>query len=470
MTIGSLINRGWRIGFILLALAAGAEAESKTRTQVTDKTTVRKPESDVKVTTVTRGTQVRTTHENGQWESVSVGSLDKTTETDWQGDWTDTGWETEAGRKRDNKLRTESKIGNSVSREMGKMKLEDKEAVWEGEAGPRYTKSVKGGLGQVTVKASAGAEGSVLKGENGYEAKGQIGIEAALRGSTKKMSVGGRDLGASLKGSGKLEVAAVAKGRLGAYVDDKGVTFGVEGSAGVYAKGELKLNMEAHVFGLKTNVNLIASGYAGALAEGKAMVTLGWNGKIKFVASLGASVGFGGGVAVEFEMDAEELMKKLNFTDIAQLLAWMKEFQENPMPVLTKIGIQALRKLHESGFAAMRKMGSDSVKVLEHHVLKPLQAAGGKLKDGLGTGLAFLGRVIRASTGEAGTDGVNRCLNQAVEDVEALAHEQAGRSSLEFPLCMGEGTGSYGFDEWDGTDPYAWYPFDWPHAYQWPSL
>jgi hypothetical protein len=468
MSIKAFFKAGWRVGFMLLALTLEAGAESKVQTQVMDKTTVRKPDSDVKVTTTTRGTRVRTTHDNGQWETVSVGTVDRTTQTDWQGEWTDTGWGTEAGLKNDRKIRTETRIGNSTAKAIGTTRLEDKETVWQGEVGPQYQKTVKGEMGTVSVKAAAGVEGSVLKGENGYEAKGQIGIEAVLKGDTKRVSVGGRNLGASLKGSGRLEASALAKGRLGAYVDDKGITFGAEGLAGVYAKGELKLNMEAHVFGLKTNVNLIASGYAGALAEGKAMVTLGWNGKISFVASLGASLGFGGGVAVEFEMDAEELMEKLNFTDIGQLLAWLQEFQDNPMPVLTKIGIQVLRKLHESGFAAMRKLGSRTVSILEHQVLEPMQMAGGKIRDGLGRGLAFLGRVIRAPIGESGTDGVNRCIAQAAQDVQALDHEQAGQRSLEFPVCMSEA--AYGMDEWDGTDPYLWYPFDWPRPYQWPSL
>jgi hypothetical protein len=470
MTARTLFKNGWGIGAFLLAFTLGADAGMIPRTQVRDKTTVRNPDPDVKVTSTSRGTYVRTVHDNDQWESVSVGSFDKTTETDWKGDWTDTGWETEAGLKREQKLRTESKIGNSLARSIGKMSLEEKEKIWEGEVGPQYKKTVKGDLGQVSIKAKVGAEGSVLQGENGYEAKGQIGIEAEVKGSTKKVEVGNKDFGASLKGSGKLEASAIAKGRLGAYVDDVGITFGAEGSTGVYVKGELKLNMEAHVFGVSTNVNLVASGYAGALAEGKAMVTLGWNGKISFVASLGASLGFGGGVAVEFEMDAEELMRKLNFADINELLAWLKDFQENPMPILTKLGIKALRKLHESGFAAVRKLGSDAVKTLEHQILKPIQTAGGKVKDGLGKGLAFLGRVIRAPTGETGTDKVNKCLLQAIGDMEGLEHGQAGQSTLEFPLCMMEGMGGYDLESYDGADPYAWYPFTWPNPYRWPSL
>jgi hypothetical protein len=462
--------RTW-IGIALLSLGMSAGAEPKQKITVTDKTTVRNPKADAQVTTQTHGTQTRTTEENGRWQTVKAETQSKTTETRWNGDWTENGWEGEAGIKADKKSRLETKTGNSSTRALGKTKLEEPETLWEGAAGKDYRKTVKGDLGTVSIKAEAGTEGSVRRGDNGVEAKGKIGVETELKATTPTIKAGTKDFGLSLKGQAKLEASAVAKGQLGAYVDEKGITFGAEGSAGVYVKGELKLSMEAHVFGVKTNVNLIASGYAGAMVAGKAVATLGWNGKVSFMASLGASIGFGGGVAVEFEMDAEELMKRLNFTDLSQLLVFLKEFQENPEPALAKLGIQALRKLHESGFGVLRKLGQNAAKTFENKVLEPLQMAGEKLHEGAQKGLAFLGRLIRAPHADSDLGQVNAVIAQSEENRALLTHSVAGRSQLEFPLCLGDGSGRAPLQEdWEGMDPYSWHPFDWPSAYAWPSL
>jgi hypothetical protein len=460
------------IGGGLLALAMAAEGDTKTQVRMVDTVKVRKPDETVKVTTEVHETQVRTTGDNGRWQTTTAGTQSKTTETtDWKGSWEENTWEGGGGIKNDTKVKVQTRLGNSTAKTIGKTRLEEPETILEGEVGPSYRNTVKGNLGTATINASAGAEGSVRVGENGYEARGQIGLGADVRAATKKFAVGDKEAGASLKGSGRLEVSLMAKGKAGAYVDEKGITFGAEGSAGLYAKGELKLSMEAHVFGVKTNVNLIASGYAGALAEGKAVVTLGWNGKVSFVASLGASLGLGGGVAVEFEMDAEELMQKLNFTDLSQLLDWIKEFQENPMPVLAKLGIQAFRKLHESGFGAIKKLGTGAATVFEHQVMKPIQQAGASLKSGVGKGLAFLGRLIHAPRGEAGTAAVNVCLDQVERSALEIAQKPLPHASMEFAVCSSEGVAEMSdLSGWDGFDPYAWYPFDWPSSYDWPSL
>lgn len=467
----TISNRYWRwIGGALLLLAISAGAEPKVLTRQTDKTTVKRPDSAVRVTTEVHDTQTRTT-EDGRWQTVQSGIQSKTTRTELHGEWEENSWEGEAGLKNDTRIKTSTRLGNSTSKTLGATRLEEPETIWDGEIGPSYAHTTKGEFGTVTVKASAGAEGVVRGGENGYEAKGQVGIETEVRAATRTFAVGDKSLGASLKGSGRLEASVIAKGRLGAYVDDKGITFGAEGSVGVYAKGELKLSMEAHVFGVKTNVNLVASGYAGAMAEGKAVVTLGWNGKVSFMASLGASIGFGGGLSVEFEMDAEELMKRLNFTDISQLLEWMKEFQENPKPVLAKLGIEAIRKVHESGFGVLKKLGSQAATVFENKVMKPIQTAGGSIKEGVGKGLAFLGRLIHAPRGESGTVAVNACLDQEEQQAGTIPQTQLPQSSMEFALCGMEGMAeSLDLVECEGYDPYAWYPFDWPSSYNWPTL
>ncbi len=456
---------------VLLGIGLNAGAETKTRVTTTDKTTVRQPERAVKVTTETRQIQSRTVSDGGQWATCKSGTQVKTREIGWHGETGETTWEGEAGRFVDTKTGVEAKIGNSTTREIGGTRLKNGETVWTGETGPSYRKTVRGDLGTLAVKADAGADGKVRLGDNGVEAQGKIGVEASLKANTVKMAIGDKKVGASFKGTAKLEVAAVAKGKMGAYVDEKGITFGAQGSAGVYAKGEVKLNFEAHVFGVKTNVNLIASGYAGALAEGKAVATLGWNGKVSFMASIGASLGLGCGFAVEFEMDAEELMKRLNLTDLSQLLAWLKAFQENPKAYLAQLGIQALRKVHEAGYGVIRKLGQDAAKIFENEVMKPLRSARRVIQDGVGKGLAFLGRLIKAPASERANAAVDTCLQQAVAHQMDLPDSSIGRRSTEFPVCLAEGINALtGLNEWEGIDFYGWFPFDWPAPFQWPSL
>jgi hypothetical protein len=473
MTLKQHYAPAWRwIEIVLLVFGLSAEAESQTKTRVTDKTTVRQPEPAVVVTTEIHETKTRTVHENGQVETIKTGTQTKNRATDWHGELGETAWNGEAGRAVDNKVMTESRIGNIPStRPLGSTRLKNGETLLKGAIGPEYTKTIKGDLGAIKLSANAGAKGFVNLGDNGIEAKGQFGIETELKASTPKLAVGDKTIGASLKGSVRLEASAIAKGRFGAYVDEKGITFGAEGSAGVYVKGEAKMNFEAHVFGVKTNVNLIASGYAGALAEGKAVVTLGWNGKVSFMASIGASLGFGGGLAVEFEMDAEELMKRLNLTDLTQLLAWMKAFQENPLPALTQLGFQAFRKLHEAGFGVVRKLGHDAARIFENKVMKPLQATGDKMKEGLGKGLAFLGRLIRSPKSETDNANIDACIQQVTDTHMSLPEGCVETKTLAFPLCLaGSANGVTGMEDWEGLDLYSWFPFDWPSAYVWPSL
>ena len=164
-------------------------------------------------------------------------------------------------------------------------------------------------------------------------------------------------------------------------------------------------------------------------------------------------------------------MKRLNFTDLTQLLAWMKAFQENPLPALTQLGVQALRKLHEAGFGVVRKLGRDAAQIFEKKVMKPLQTAGGKMQEGLGKGLAFLSRLIRAPKGEAESANVDACIQQAMDTRTVLPEAHPASSSPEFPLCLsGAMNPMTGLDGWEGVDLYSWFPFDWPTPYAWPSL
>jgi len=459
------------LGVALLAVAGIAAADSKTRVTPVDRTTVRRPSPAVTTTTTTRETRTQTTFDNGQWTRSVSGIQTKRRDSDWTGTWGETGWNGKSGVSSETTRRVEVKTGNSPARALGRTSLEKGETTWSGRAGPVAERKIRGDLGNVTLRAEAGVQGKARWGNNGVDAQGQLGAEASLKAATTKATVGNARLGASFKGTAKLEVAAIAKGKMGAYVDEKGITFGAQGSAGLYAKGELKLNFEAHVFGVKTNVNLIASGYAGAMAEGKAMATLGWNGKVSFMACLGASLGLGGGLAVEFEMDAESLMERLHLSDLQQLLDWMKGFQEHPETYLARLGIQALRKVHEAGFGVLRKLGQDAAAVFQKEVVGPMQAGARAVRDGVQRGVAFLGRLIRSPRGEPDSKALAACLDQALTVGGAIGSGRSGMPDPAFPVCQaGVGMGFGGMPDWAGMDLYGWFSFDWPAPYEWPSL
>jgi len=149
--------------------------------------------------------------------------------------------------------------------------------------------------------------------------------------------MGNEDVGASVKANAKLEALLGAEGKVGAYIDEHGITFGADGRAGAFVSAEVNLSFEAHVFGVQTNVNVTAEAHAGLMAEGEALVTIGFDGRIKFKLGAGLSVGVGASVGVEFDVDASELMAKLGLADLASLVQWVDKFQKDPKATIDQI-------------------------------------------------------------------------------------------------------------------------------------
>jgi len=464
----------WKRGTSFLLLAAGIAIghTSDWKSSTTDRTHIREVEEGVRVESRIREDRTwRPRDEKGRWIRIRSGERQKQSVTE-QTEWTDTGWRGESGRSADLKSYTDLKAGNtqSMARDLGKTTLEGAETSWKRQAGPSFDERIKGRAGEVRLTSHAGWKAETRSGENGWEARGQIGVETALRATTARLQTGNDHASVSLQGQARLELAALAKGKLGAYIDEKDITLGAEVSAGLYAKGEVKVNFEAHVFGVKTNVNLVASGYAGAVAEGKAVVTLGWNGKVRFVVGIGASLGLGGSVSMECEVDAEALLERWNLKSFDELLVTLKEFQENPYPWLAKWGWQALRKIHEAGFGVVRKWGQEATAIFQEHVVKPIQTARATMQEGVRRGLDLLGRVIRSRTVLPPDSAINTCLAWAEASLSTLPAigEQLEKSAV--PICAPAEMASAEWSDWAGIGEWNWVPFEWPAPFRWPSL
>ncbi len=465
-------TRWFRSGLLFLAVGSVVANVPDWRSRSSDRTQIREPEEGVRVESRIREDRTwRPRDEKGRWIRVRTGEREKTT-VKGSSEWTDTGWSTESRRSTDSKRYTEIKAGNtqSMARDLGTAALESSETTWKSERGLSADERIKGRVGEVRLTSHVGWRGETRSGDNGWEARGQMGIETALRATTARLKAGDKRFGASLQGNAKLELAALAKGKLGAYIDEKGITLGAEVSAGVYAKGEVKVNFEAHVFGVKTNVNLVASGYAGALAEGKAVVTLGWNGKVRFLVGVGASLGFGGGVSMEFELDAEELLARWNLNSLEELLEKLKEFQENPYPHLARWGWQALRKIHEAGFGVVRKLGQEASAIFHEQVIQPMQAARNALQEGVQRGLGMLGRLIRSKTVLPVPSALNDCLTKADGEIARLPEVGERLERTAYPVCQPVDMARAAIGDWDGMGEWEWVPFEWPAPFRWPSL
>jgi len=471
--MNTMKNR-WLRGALSLLLGAGTVWGNTPdwRSSSSDRTAIRESEDGTRVESRIREDRSwRPRDAKGCWVRYRTGERDKTTIRE-SSEWTENGWTAEAGRSADSKRYTEVKAGNtqSLTRDLGKTSLEEAETTWKREQGLSSDERIKGRAGEVRLTSHVGWKAETRTGDNGWEARGQIGVETALRATTARLQAGNEQVGASLQGNAKLELAAVAKGKLGAYIDEKGITLGAEVSAGVYAKGEIKVNFEAHVFGVKTNVNLVASGYAGALAEGKAVVTLGWNGKVRFMVGIGASLGLGGGVSVEFELDAEELLARWNLKSLEELLVKLKEFQENPYPHLAKWGWQALRKVHEAGFGVVRKLGQDASAIFHEQVIRPMLAARDTLQEGVRRGLGMLGRMIRSRTILPEASALNTCVAGAEKCLGTLPVVGERLEKTAFPVCPSAEMACLDHGSWDGIGEWEWVPFEWPAPFRWPSL
>ena len=188
----------------------------------------------------------------------------------------------------------------------------------------------------LTGTANGTANGQIQVGENGVEMSGAVGIELQLK-ALAQASAGNDMLGANAQAEANIQAVLKAQGRIGAYFDDKGLTIGAEAKAEAMVSASASLNMGLTVFGIAANVKVTANVQAGASASAAALVTIGYDGKIRFKLGAGAAVGVGGGMAFEFEVSAADLMQKLGFSDLESLIEWVKGVAEDPSALIDQL-------------------------------------------------------------------------------------------------------------------------------------
>jgi|GEM_PF-2594367 len=240
---------------------------------------------------------------------------------------------------------------------------------------PPQTFSAQNQLGTVegTLKAGAEADASLKVSKDRVDVKvsGQIGLAAELEAISERVGFGDENVNASAQVSAKIEAAIAAKGAVGLHIDKTGITIGLDAQAGAYISAEVKVNFEFNFFGIKTNVLASAEGHAGVLAKVKAVVKIGFNGKVKFQLSGGVSIGIGGSVGVEFEIDASELMERLNLPDLSALLEWIEKFQEDPQKAFQELATDAAKRLAEAGVQFLVDKLAEPVRNLVENVIIP---------------------------------------------------------------------------------------------------
>ena len=235
--------------------------------------------------------------------------------------------------------------------------------------------AVENDAGNAKGSLTAGAEvdANLKIGKEKVDAKlsAQAGLAAELEAVSKRVGVGDEDVGATAQVSAKVEALIGAKGAIEAHIDKKGITIGVDAKAGAYVSAEAKVDFEAHFFGIKTNVTATAEGHAGAMAEAEAVVSIGFNGKIKFKLSGGLAIGLGGSLGVEFDVDASELMSQLHIDDLGALLEWIDRFRDDPGSVLKEMIGDAAKRLVDAGIEYAKNTVTEVVKNLVDNIIMP---------------------------------------------------------------------------------------------------
>lgn len=244
--------------------------------------------------------------------------------------FTDSGLAGGASKSYDATSSRSAEMSNTDGKDLGGTELKNARTIASEQVGYHADGKVENDLGTATYKVDAGAQGEVKVGDNGVEVSGQAGLAAELEAVSKSFGVGNEDVGASAQVKAKVDVLAGAKGKIGAYIDEKGITIGAEGEAGVSLSASVELDLEAHIFGIQANVHIVAAGSIGVLAKGTAQVTIGFNGKVRFKVGAGVVIGIGAKFCLEWELDASELLKKLNLPDLDALIEWIEKFTSDP--------------------------------------------------------------------------------------------------------------------------------------------
>lgn len=164
--------------------------------------------------------------------------------------------------------------------------------------------------GDVKV-GSANAAGSASVGAN----SANVNVNASMNlveGSTEgQISAGGENLGAGIKGSGNVEVGAMAGMDAAAELSSEGLNLEAEGKVhfGPQAGGELAGTVS--LIGINFEGKVEGNVAAGLGFSGKGIVNVSWT-KLQLGGALGGVVGAGGTLGTSITIDISGLINNLN--------------------------------------------------------------------------------------------------------------------------------------------------------------
>lgn len=184
---------------------------------------------------------------------------------------------------------------------------------------------------QVNTDVSAGVSGNATLDDNGFQGETELGIHTKIDAEYPLDGIGDDQFGADASVRADLEAALGARGVVDAYIDDTGITIGVEAEAGAYISAGIELDMDVRVFGVESNVKVRAEAAVGIQASAEAMVHIGFDGKVDFSLGAGLVTVIGAQFGIEFSLNTESLMRALGLgDDMLALAEWVARFQADP--------------------------------------------------------------------------------------------------------------------------------------------
>ena len=235
--------------------------------------------------------------------------------------------------------------GNCGDDDLGGTELQSGKTVWDGSLElVNESFSAGGENANVSGNVQAGINGELQFGKNGAQASGEIGLEAELQ-ALAQFGGGDENFGGGGAAEGSVNALLKAQGTVGAYIDSKGLTIGLDAKAEAMVSAEASVSLNLNLFGIQTTVTATAKAQAGASASATAQVTIGFDGKIYFKIGAGATVGVGAGVTFNAAIDAQQLMSKLGFESLDQLIAWCEQLANDPGALAEQLAKDAAKDL-----------------------------------------------------------------------------------------------------------------------------
>ena len=267
-----------------------------------------------------------------------------TTVNDGTASRTAQGGELTAGAEAQAEAQATTEYSNAGDDALGSSDLQNGKSVWSDSVElVNESDSVGGENAHAGYSVQATAGGEVLCGSNGVQAKGEIGIEAELN-ALAQFAVGDENFGGGGAAEAKVNALLKAEATVGAYIDSKGLTLGLDAKAEAMVSAEASLSLNLTLFGIQTTVTATVKGQAGASANASALVTIGFDGKVYFKLGAGATAGLGGGVTFNAAVDAQQLMENLGFESLDQLIGWCEQLVDDPDQLAEELAKEAAKK------------------------------------------------------------------------------------------------------------------------------